>query len=88
MNWCWLLECFGIIALANAATLPWAWHLWRIERTNRCENFRLTDCANFKIHAAETQVLPTMKSSKVAITTLCVSTLRLFRRLMRFSTAS
>jgi hypothetical protein len=62
MNWYWLLECFGIIALANAATLPWAWWLWRRE-AQPWIGFKIKDVPELAIHAAETSIsLPSPKA--------------------------
>jgi hypothetical protein len=87
MNWHWLAECFGIMALANAATLPWAWWLWRRE-TNGCETFHATALPEYRIHLDQTQALPITKSSPTGIFISCVSTLLRFGRLTRFFTAS
>jgi hypothetical protein len=84
MNWYTLLELAGYIALTELAYLPLTWWLWRQRETQPCETFHATDCAEFRIHLARTQELPTTKSSTGGSTTSYVSTfLRLTGR-MRF----
>jgi hypothetical protein len=88
MNWYFVLELLGFIALTELAYLPLTIWLWRERETNGCDNFHATDCAEFRIHLAQTQALPTTKSSRLAIFTSSVLTLRRLRRLTRFFTAS
>jgi hypothetical protein len=59
------LEVIGIVIVVNVACLPWAWLAWDLERerTEPCK-LKLTEHADYAVHAAQTQVLTTSPMPK------------------------
>lgn len=85
MNWQFVMECLGVIALCELAALLPAYLLWRVEGSRTCDvTMTLKDVAEYAAHFSATQELPSPQSSTEGTRTSSDIPPRLLSRLANY----